>query len=220
MLCEFLALIPLFKKLVSKKMKIIIIKGESVLNVPNLISLYRLLVFPVILFMALAGHETSFVVLLCISLVSDVLDGNIARYFKLQTNFGAALDNLADICTYAMAILGLFVFKWADIEPHVWFLYLFLSVFILSYFVSFFRFGKIPGLHLYSAVSAGYVQSIFFFVLFVFGFYTWMFYIAVGWGLLAYIEKILVLIRLNDIKIGVKGLYWLMKRETEKQKFF
>jgi CDP-diacylglycerol--glycerol-3-phosphate 3-phosphatidyltransferase len=192
-------------------MKRIIIKGENVLNAPNLISLYRLLVFPVILFMALTGRESWFVVLLCISLVSDVLDGNIARYFKLQTNFGAALDNLADICTYAMAILGLFLFKWADIEPHAWFLYLFLGVFILSYFVSFFRFGKIPGLHLYSAVSAGYVQGIFFFILFVFGFYAWMFYIAVGWGLLAYIEKILVLLRLDDIKIGVKGLYWVIK---------
>lgn len=196
-------------------MKKLIIKGENVLNVPNLISLYRLLIFPVILFLALNGRETSFVVLLCISLVSDVLDGSIARYFKLQTNFGAALDNLADICTYAMSILGLFVFKWTDIEPHAWFLYLFLGVFVLSYIVSFLRFGKIPGLHLYSAVSAGYVQSIFFFILFVFGFYTWMFYLAVGWGLLAYIEKILILIRLNDIKIGVKGLYWLMKTETE-----
>lgn len=192
-------------------MKNIFVKGENVLNAPNLISLYRLLVFPVILFMALTGRESWFVVLLCISLVSDVLDGNIARYFKLQTNFGAALDNLADICTYAMAILGLFLFKWADIEPHAWFLYLFLGVFILSYFVSFFRFGKIPGLHLYSAVSAGYVQGIFFFILFVFGFYAWMFYIAVGWGLLAYIEKILVLLRLDDIKIGVKGLYWVIK---------
>ncbi len=197
-------------------MKKIIIKGESVLNVPNLISLYRLLVFPVILFMALTHRESWFVVLLCISLVSDVLDGNIARYFKLQTNFGAALDNLADICTYAMAILGLFIFKWTDIEPHVWFLYLFLGVFVLSYFVSFFRFGKIPGLHLYSAVSAGYVQSIFFFVLFVFGFYAWMFYLAVGWGLFAYMEKILVLFRLDDIKIGVKGLYWIIKAEKAK----
>lgn len=194
-------------------MKKIIVKGENVLNAPNLISLYRLLIFPVILFMALTGRESWFVVLLCISLVSDVLDGNIARYFKLQTNFGAALDNLADICTYAMAILGLFLFKWADIEAHAWFLYLFLGVFVLSYFVSFFRFGKIPGLHLYSAVSAGYVQSIFFFILFVFGFYAWMFYIAVGWGLLAYFEKILVLLRLDDIKIGVKGLYWVIKNK-------
>jgi len=109
-------------------MKKIFIRGENILNVPNLISLYRLLVFPVILFMALTNRENWFVVLLCISLVSDVLDGSIARYFKLQTNFGAALDNLADICTYAMAILGLYIFKWTEIESHAWFLYLFLGV--------------------------------------------------------------------------------------------
>jgi len=194
-------------------MKQIIVKGENVLNVPNAISLYRLLVFPLILFMALTGRENWFVVLLSISLVSDALDGSIARYFKLQTNFGAALDNLADICTYAMALLGIFIFKWTDIEPHAWILYLFLGLFIFSYIVAFYRFRKIPGLHLYSAVSAGYIQSIFFFVLFVFGFYSWMYYLALGWGVIAYTEKILVLFRLDDIKIGVKGLYWLMKKE-------
>lgn len=194
-------------------MKKIIIKGESVLNVPNLISLYRLLIFPVIFYMAITGQQQWYVVLLCISLVSDVLDGNIARIFKLQTNFGAALDNLADMCTYAMALLGLFLFKWTEIEPHAWILYVFLTFFILSYIVAFYRFGKIPGLHLYSAVSAGYVQSIFFFILFVFGFYSWMFYLAVGWGVVAYIEKIFVLFLLDDIKIGVKGLYWLMKKK-------
>ncbi|MDK2977327.1 MAG: hypothetical protein PWP52_22 [Bacteroidales bacterium] len=196
-------------------MKKIIVKGENILNLPNFISLYRLLVFPVILFLALTGRENLFVILLCISLISDILDGNIARIFKLQTNFGAALDNLADICTYAMAFLGLFIFKWTDIEPHAWFLYLFLGLFVLSYIIAFLRFGKIPGLHLYSAVSAGYVQGIFFFVLLVFGFYTWMYYLAVGWGIIAYTEKIIVLLRLDDIRIGVKGLYWLLKKEKQ-----
>ena len=192
-------------------MRKIIVKGENILNVPNLISLYRLLVFPVILVMAVTGRENWFVILLSISLVSDVLDGNIARYFKLQTNFGAALDNLADICTYAMALLGIFLFKWTEIQPHAFILYLFLAIFVLSYIIAFLRFGKIPGLHLYSAVSAGYIQSIFFFILFVFGFYPWMYYLAVGWGIIAYIEKIIVLFWLDDIKIGVKGIYWLIK---------
>ena len=198
------------------KMKQITVRGENIINVPNFISLYRLLAFPVIFFMALTGREQWFVILLCISLVSDVLDGNIARLFKLQTHFGAALDNLADIFTYAMAILGLFIFKWTDIKPHSWILFLFLGIFILSYIVSFARFGKIPGLHLYSAVSAGYAQSIFFFVLFVWGFYPWMLYVVATWGIIAYTEKIFILFKLDDIKIGVKGLYWVMKKEKEK----
>ncbi len=199
-------------------MKQITVRGEKIINVPNFISLYRLLVFPVIFYMLLTGQEDWYVILLCISLVSDVLDGNIARIFKLQTNFGAALDNLADICTYAMAMLGLFVFKWTEIEPHAWLLFLFLGLFLLSYIVAFVRFKKIPGLHLYSAVSAGYIQSAFFFVLFVFGFYTWMYYVAVIWGIVAYTEKIFVLLKLDDIKIGVKGLYWLLKKQKEQGK--
>ena len=194
-------------------MKKIYIKGEQVLNVPNLLSLYRLIVFPVILYMALTGREDWFVILICISLVTDILDGNIARIWNLQSNFGAALDNLADVFTFAMALLGLFIFKWSEIEPHAWLLYLFLGAFVLSYIVGFYRFGKIPGLHLYGAVIAGYLQGLFFFVLFVWGFYEWFYYLAVGWGALAYIEKILVLLKLDDIRIGVKGLYWLSKED-------
>lgn len=194
-------------------MKKLLWKGENILNVPNIISLYRLLAFPLILYFALTAQEKWYTIFLCISLVSDILDGNIARIFKLQTRFGAALDNLADVCTYSMAILGIFLFKWTDIAPHAWILYLFLAIFIASYLVSFIRFGKIPGLHLYSAVSAGYIHGIFFFVLFVFGFYTWFYYLALIWGIVAYTEKIFVLLRLDDIRSGVKGLYWLIKSE-------
>lgn len=189
--------------------------GENILNVPNAISFYRLAVFPVILYTAVTGNERLFVILLCISLVSDVLDGNIARIFKLQTRFGAALDNLADIVTYFMALYGIFAFRWDDIQPHAWLLYIFLSFFVISYIVAFIRFRRVPGLHLYSAVSAGYFQGVFFFILFVWGFIDWLYYIAVGLGAIAYIEKIIILFRLDDIKPGVKGLYWLLQKERE-----
>ncbi|RLF26834.1 MAG: CDP-alcohol phosphatidyltransferase family protein, partial [Thermoplasmata archaeon] len=131
--------------------------------------------------------------------------------------FGAALDNLADMGTYAMALFGIFMFRWTEIGPHATILYIFLGIFLLSYVVAFVRFGKIPGLHLYTAVSAGYVQSIFFFILFVFGFYPWMYYTAVIWGIVAYTEKIIVLFLLDDIRIGVKGLYWLLRQKRSEQ---
>jgi len=194
-------------------MKAIIFRGENILNVPNAISFYRLAIFPVILILGLMGYRQWFVILLCVSLISDILDGNIARIFKLQTRFGAGLDNLADMGTYALALYGVFRFRWADIQPYAWSLYLFLGIFVLSYIIAFYRFGKIPGLHLYSAVSAGYIQGIFFFILFVWDFYPWMYFIAVGWGIIAYTEKIFVLLRLDDIKPGVKGFYWLIKKE-------
>jgi len=190
-----------------------IYKGENIINIPNAISAYRLIMFPVILIFALLGQEQLFVVLLCINLASDILDGFIARTFNQVTRFGAALDNLADIGTYILALYGVFTFRWTEVEPHAWVLYLFLGIFALSYIVAFSRFGKIPGLHLYGAVLAGYLQGIFFFVLFVWGFYLWFYYIALGWGILAYVEKIFVLLKTDDIKPGLKGLYWVLKKD-------
>lgn len=189
------------------------IQGENVLNVPNAISFYRLIMFPVIFALIVIGQEKWFVVLISISLVSDILDGFIARTFNLRTRFGAALDNLADIGTYILALYGLFKFRWEPIQPHAWLLYVFLAAFLLSYVVAFARFKKIPGLHLYSVVSSGYIQGVFLFVLFVWGFVPWMYFVAIGWGALAYTEKIIVLLRIDDIKFDVKGLYWLLKNK-------
>ena len=190
-----------------------IYKGEQIINVPNAISFYRLIMFPVILALGLLGHEQLFVVLICISLVSDILDGFIARTFKLVTRFGAALDNLADVGTYIVALYGIFAFRWHAIQPHAWLLYLFLFIFVLSYLVAFIRLGEIPGLHLYSAVTAGYLQGAFFFVLFVWGFHLWFYYIALGWGVIAYVEKTIVLLIIDDVRPGVKGLYWLLRKD-------
>jgi len=44
-----------------------------------------------------------------------------------------------------------------------------------------------------------------------------MYYFAISWGIIAYLEKILVLLKLDDIKSGVKGLYWLLKKERKSQ---
>jgi CDP-diacylglycerol--glycerol-3-phosphate 3-phosphatidyltransferase len=191
-------------------------RGENILNVPNLLSFYRLIVFPVILIFAVQELEKLFVIFLCISLITDVLDGFIARKFNVQTRFGLALDNLADIGTLFTALYGMFVFKWDAFRDHAWLLYIFLAIFLISYIVAFLRFKKIPGLHLYLSVTSGYLQGIFFFVLFAWDFVLWFYYLAVGTGIVAYIEKILVLVKLNDIRPGVKGLYWLMKKERQK----
>ncbi|MHB1320475.1 MAG: CDP-alcohol phosphatidyltransferase family protein [Acidithiobacillus ferrivorans] len=66
------------------------------MNLPNLLTLLRLFLVPVI-FYALA--KELFVVALLIFLaaaITDALDGWIARHYHLQTRLGAILDPLAD----------------------------------------------------------------------------------------------------------------------------
>lgn len=188
---------------------------ERILNVPNMLSGYRLLAFPVTLFFAIRGDERTFVVLICISLVTDVLDGFIARTFNLVTRFGGALDNAADLGTYAAALYGVFRFRWDAVRPHVWILYAFLAALLISYSVAWIRFRKMPGLHLYSGMIKATLQGSLFFTVFAFGFWPWLYYLAIGWGILSYIEKTAVLCLIDDIAPGNKGLYWVLKLRRE-----
>jgi cardiolipin synthase (CMP-forming) len=80
---------------------------KSLINVPNILSFYRIITFPFILYFILTGRENLFAIFIIINLVTDVLDGLIARAFNLETEFGARLDSMADNFTYVLAILGL-----------------------------------------------------------------------------------------------------------------
>ena len=151
--------------------------GEKIpLNIPNLLSLYRLLSFPFVLFMAVNGFEYWFVVLICINLVTDILDGLIARVFTLKTEIGARLDSVADLGTFILAFIGILVFKLEDFAPHLISFLVFFSLLLFCYGLSFIRFKRFPSMHLYSWKIGGYIQGIFIFVLFIWGFNVAFYY--------------------------------------------
>lgn len=181
------------------------------LNIPNMLSLYRLITFPLVLYLALSGHETAFAVMLCINLVTDILDGLIARRFNMMTEIGARLDSIADIGTYILAVTGIFCFKAADFEPHLFSFYIYLGLFLACNLLALIKFRRLPSLHLYSWKIGGYMQGTFFFVLFVAGFKTVFYYIMVTWGILAFAEHFVVQLLLKEMRSNAKGLYWVLK---------
>jgi CDP-diacylglycerol--glycerol-3-phosphate 3-phosphatidyltransferase len=186
---------------------------ENLYTVPNILSFYRLISFPVVLYFILANNESIFVILLIINLITDFLDGFIARRFNMQTDFGAKLDSLADDATYLLAFIGLFVFKIAEFEPYKISASLFLLSYVTSLLVSLIKFGRMPSLHLYSSKVGAVLQGSFFFVLFIFGFYTWFYYIVVILGIASFSEQIIILVFRPEMKSDTKGLYWVLKNK-------
>ncbi len=191
-------------------------KKTEIYTIPNLISFYRLLAFPFILWMAISGKEQLFAIFLIISLITDVLDGFIARTFKCETELGARLDSGADIATYILAILGIFVFKYADIEPHIVLFVLFISLFFIVDIVAFIKFRRFSSFHLYSWKIGGYLQGGFFITLFSLGFYEFFFYFIMIWGILSFIEHIIIQLTISEMKSNVKGLYWVLKEKKHR----
>jgi CDP-diacylglycerol--glycerol-3-phosphate 3-phosphatidyltransferase len=190
---------------------------EKIWNLPNAISMYRLLSFPFLLYLVFTGNESFFATLLCINLVSDAVDGIIARTFNLQTEFGARLDSLADWGTYILAFVGIYNFKMPDHGNDFWLLYPFIGLIVFYNLLSFFKFRRMPSLHLYSTKMGGYFQGIYFFGLFAYGYYAPIFFFAMIWGWLSSIEEIIILIRSKELRSNVKGLYWILKSERAAQ---
>lgn len=181
-------------------------------TIPNILSFYRIVAFPFVLILAILGYEAAFVILLMINLLTDILDGIIARAFNQQTEFGARLDSLADLGTYFLAITGVIVFKAEDFAPHMLSFAIFLGLFFLANVLSLLKFKRFPSLHLYSWKIGGYIQGIFFFILFVFGFHAGFYYFMIGWGILAFLEHILIQLLLPEMRSNQKGLYWVLKK--------
>lgn len=184
---------------------------ERFWTIPNILSLYRILVFPFILWLILSGNEKLFTLFITISLITDLLDGLIARTFKMQTKIGALLDSWADLGTYLLAFLAIGLFKWEEIKPYSFVLYLFAFIMALSYILVFVKFKALIGLHTYMFKFTGYLQGAFIISLFVWGFYLVPYYICLVWGILACIEEIIIILVLKEPQSNVRGLYWVLK---------
>lgn len=74
-------------------------EGSEKLNIPNLITIGRFFFIPIYLFVFFSTHPYKIEIALLILLLaglSDVLDGYLARKYKLITQLGIMLDPLAD----------------------------------------------------------------------------------------------------------------------------
>ena len=193
-------------------------KKHGIFTIPNILGFYRLLAFPFILWFALSGKENLFAVFLVINLLTDVADGFIARKYKMESEFGARLDSLADIFTYLLAFTGIYIFKLEVFIPHLTSFIIFLEMMSLIVIVSLIKFGRFPSFHLYSTRIGGYIQGAFFIVLFTYGFISPFYYFMIIWGMISAIEHITIQLIIPRMRSNVKGLYWVLRdKSTDNQ---
>ena len=83
-------------------------RSREVLTIPNLLSLLRLGLLPVFLWLVLGpdAHGPAVVVLMVIG-ISDWLDGALARKLDQTSSLGAVLDPVADRLYILVAVIGL-----------------------------------------------------------------------------------------------------------------
>lgn len=91
-------------------------KKEEIFTIPNLLSCFRLLLIPVILWLYCEKEAYGWALaVLILSGLTDIADGKIARKWNLVSDFGKVLDPIADKLTQAVTL-------WCLLHrfPHLW----------------------------------------------------------------------------------------------------
>ena len=84
-----------------------VFQKDQIWTIPNILSMFRLLLIPFIIVFYFTGHYTISIILIAVSAFSDVIDGPIARKFNMISDLGKILDPLADKLTEGALLICL-----------------------------------------------------------------------------------------------------------------
>jgi phosphatidylglycerophosphate synthase len=184
----------------------------------NGITLYRVVAAPLLLILIFISEYEWFKWLLGISFFTDLIDGFLARKFKVTSVFGTRLDSIGDDLTIVVALIAMFYWKYDFIKIHAPEMILLLTLFILQTTMAFLRYRTITSFHTYLAKLAAILQGSFLLLLFfVQNPPITLFYAVVIITALELIEECILVVLLPKWTANVKGLYWVLNQQKGKK---
>jgi CDP-diacylglycerol--glycerol-3-phosphate 3-phosphatidyltransferase len=168
-----------------------VMASDGMKYLPNILSGLRLAATAPLLVLAWFGEATAFLVVLLLAILSDGIDGWIARRFNAYSALGVRLDSLADYAIYIVIPLGGW-WLWPELVKREAFWFgLVVIGYALPGAVALLRFHRLSSYHTWSAKLAVGLLSIGFLVLFAGG-PAWPLHIGAPVALLAGIEQTLI----------------------------
>lgn len=132
---------------------------RTIYSIPNLLSLLRLALVPVLIGLAFIGDGQAFLGVLVVSLLSDVLDGYWARKLNQVSDLGAKLDSWGDMLTYGSMILGLY-WIWPEVfSEQAAYLLATMIFFVAPLAMALGKFGEYPSYHTWGAKAAAVLMA-------------------------------------------------------------
>jgi len=144
-------------------------RGEALVTIPNALSALRLVLAPVLLWLAWTGRENAFLVTLAVSLLSDLVDGWLARRFGQATALGTLLDSWGDLFTYVTVPLCAW-WLWPDLirQEGLWAAAL-VAAYVFPITLGYLKYGRLTAYHTYGAKLSAIVVGTSALVLFLGG---------------------------------------------------
>lgn len=180
----------------------------------NGITWYRIIAAPILLVLIFTKQFDIFKWLLALSFFTDLIDGYLARKYKVVSIMGSRLDSVGDDLTVFAATIGLFVFESEFVRKEFIILIILFSLFVVQTVLALVRYKKISSFHTYFAKLAAILQGLFFILIFLLPEPLYfLFYLAAVVTGIELLEEIILVVLLSQWEANVKGLFWVLKRQ-------
>lgn len=186
-------------------------------NIPNLLSLFRIIAAPFLLLTGWFGMPTLFFILFGLMLLSDALDGIIARMLDQTSELGARLDSYGDILTYLSTPIAVW-WLWPEIViEELNYIIAAVIIYILPAVFSLVKFGKLASYHTWITKFSAVLMSAG--VVILLGFeHNLLFHIAVYFLVIEMIENIVITIILPKQKNDIHSIWHAWKEKVKERK--
>lgn len=179
-----------------------------VMSIPNLLSSFRLIAAPILLFIARQNRPNLFLAILAVSLMTDAIDGFIARRYKLTSKTGARLDSWGDFVTFITIAISAWWLWPGILHREMFFVVTGIVSFLLPVAAGLIKFRRLPSYHTWAAKIQAVLMSSAIFILFGLEI-TWPFRYAVLLQVLVSIEEIIITLFLKEQVCNIHSLWHL-----------
>lgn len=179
---------------------------SEIYNVPNFVSLIRLLMAPVLVWLALNQEHNWFIVALVFTVFTDLLDGFLARTLNQITEMGSHLDSWGDFVVYSVMAFSAWIL-WPEIvlAEKYYFAVILLS-FTLPVIIGLLKFRVLTSYHTWSVKLAVGITIVAYILLFS-GMVEWVFKLAAIVCAYAAIEEIMISFILKHEHVDVRTVW-------------
>lgn len=182
------------------------INKRDFLNPPNLVSLLRILLAPVLLILAYQQYPTTFLIVLMFALFTDVLDGFLARHLNMITELGSHLDSWGDFIIYSSLAIAAW-WLWPDIiREEVISVMAIIFSFTLPVLIGLIKFKSLTSYHTWSVKAAVFITVTSYIVVFS-EWARWPLYLAAIVSVIAAIEEVLITLIMRHEHADVRSVW-------------
>jgi phosphatidylglycerophosphate synthase len=183
----------------------------SKINIPNLLSVYRIVIFPVLITLILNDNKDIFKWLITLSFFTDLADGIIARKLHITSKEGSKLDSIGDMLSLIAALTAFVIFEKEFVGEHISAISITFGLYILQLIICLIKYKKPSSFHTYSAKISFIVAGSFFIITFFSGTVPWLFWMVIVFGIWECAEEIIIAFILPEPKQNVKSVFHVLR---------